>query len=145
MAQRRDSHEYLIGSVFLKLPSTTPIRIQNFRSSGPDVLPSEQLMHGRAGEIHGIKDDEVASAIEMTFETDNGNRMAGLLEIDWRKKGLVHIGAIADSSSSEIAFHGSEEQLVGHDSPVFVVTKLLYGTVDLRVEEESLCLSPVSA
>jgi hypothetical protein len=102
-------------------------------------------MHSRAGKIHGIEDDKVASAVEMTFETDNGNRMAWLLKIDRRKKGLVHVGAIADSSSSEISFHGSEEQLVGHYSPVFVVTKLLHGTVDLRVEEESLCLSPVSA
>ena len=102
-------------------------------------------MHSRAGKIHGIEDDEVAAAIEMAFEPDNSNGMARLLEIDWRKKGLVHIGAIADSSSSEIAFHGSEEQLVGRDSPIFIITKLFHGTVDLRVEEESLCLSLVSA
>ena len=104
-----DLHEYLIRSIFFELPSTPSICVQNFWSSSSNVLPSEQFVHSRACEIHRIKNDEVASAVEMAFETDNGNGMAWLLEIDRWKKGFVNIGAIADSSSSEVSFHGSEE------------------------------------
>jgi hypothetical protein len=66
-------------------------------------------MHSRAGEIHGIEDDEVASAVVMAFEADNGDGMAWLLEIDWRKKGFVNVGAIAHSSSREVSFHRKEK------------------------------------
>jgi hypothetical protein len=102
-------HKYLICSVSLELPSTATICVHDFWPSSSNVLPSEQLVHSRACEIHRIENNEVASAVEMAFETDNGDGMAGLLEIDRWKKGLVYVGAIADSSSSEVTLHGSEE------------------------------------
>jgi hypothetical protein len=41
-------------------------------------------MHSGASEIHRIKDYEVASAVMVAFDTDNGDGMTRLLEVDRR-------------------------------------------------------------
>ena len=77
-----DSHEDLKSIKLLKTPPTVSILMENFWSSSFDVLASKQLMHGRPGRVHGVKDNQVASAVVVTLKPNNSERVTGLLEVD---------------------------------------------------------------
>ena len=102
-------HKNLKRSMLSKLVCAAPICVQHLLSSGSDVLSAKQLMHSRACGVHGIQDDEVASTIAAAFETNDGDRMTGLLQINRRQKGLVDVGAIVNGSLSKVTLDGIEE------------------------------------
>jgi hypothetical protein len=58
--------------------------MHDLRPGAFDVFAANQLMHGRAGSIDRIEDHKVAITVTATFETDNGERMTGSLEINGR-------------------------------------------------------------
>ena len=78
----KDVHEDFKSIKLLKTPPAASVLVENFWSSSFDVFASEQLMHGRAGRVHGIKDNQVACAIVVTLKPNNSERVAGLLEVD---------------------------------------------------------------
>jgi hypothetical protein len=97
-------------------------------------------MHGRTGVIHGIKDYQVARAVQMALEPNDADGMTWLLKVDRREESLVDIGSVADSRSGEVSFHSSEKEFVGCNAPVLIVAELLDSAVDLCVQEERLSL-----
>lgn len=123
-------HDYLKGSMLLKLPYPTPIRMKDFWSRVPNVLSAKQFMHCRACGIHGIKYDKIAGTIVMAFESYNGNRMTRLLEIDWRQQSLADCGTIADCSLTKIPLDSGKQGLMSCHFALFVVIELLHCAID---------------
>lgn len=58
------------------------ICVHDFRPATLDILPANQLMHGWAGGINRVKNNEVAVTVTAAFETDDSEGVAGSLEVN---------------------------------------------------------------
>jgi hypothetical protein len=89
---------------------------------------------------HGIKCNEVRWAIFASLKANDGQRMARLLKIDWREKGLVDIRAVGYGSLLKISLDSQKELFISFGLAIGRVNKHFYGAIKLSTEEESLSL-----
>jgi hypothetical protein len=112
----QDSLKYLKVAVAAQISLASPVRFQqSLRFGRSERVGSNKTLDSRRWVEHGIEHDKVHCSGFLDFQSNNGHRMACMLEIYWRFAGHHDfVFQIEDSVVAEVFADGKNECFVTH-------------------------------